>query len=64
MNIIKTTKVYQNKVWIPAEIRERLGITDGDKIIWKQNDFGEIVIEKNKKKRKRKRFRVQNAKLD
>jgi len=44
--IIKITKIYNNKVTIPAEIRRRLNLNDGDKIYWAITEKGEILIKK------------------
>lgn len=51
--IIQTTKIYNNRTTIPKEVRKRLGIEDGDKVVWKC-DLGksEISIEKQKKEEK------------
>ena len=45
--ILNITKVHvYGRVSIPVEIRNKLEIRDGDKIIWYLNDLGDICIKK------------------
>lgn len=45
--LVDVSKIYQKgKTHIPAEIRRRLFIKDGDKIAWYAHDNGSIIIEK------------------
>jgi len=44
-NIIAVSKVFQNgKTTIPKETRLKLGIEDGDRIIWFADEDGNITI--------------------
>ena len=50
MKILKTTKLYNNRIYLPNEIREILGdVSNGEVIIFGLNDNQEIVLFKNKK---------------
>lgn len=33
--IVKASKIYDNKIYIPKEIRDTLHLKNGDTIIWK-----------------------------
>lgn len=44
---VQITKVYgDGKTTIPLEIRQRLGISDGDRVLWYINEKGEVCIKK------------------
>jgi len=43
MNLAKLTTAGQ--VTVPAEIRRILGLKSGDKVLFFQNEFGEVVVE-------------------
>jgi AbrB family looped-hinge helix DNA binding protein len=59
--IITTTKVYQERVYIPKEIREKFDIENGDTIIWEIHD-GELVLRtQREKKDTKKRFKVYDS---
>ncbi len=45
-----TSKIYNNKVTIPKDIREKLRVKDGDGIVWEVNGL-EIHIKKNEEKK-------------
>lgn len=62
MNIIKTTKVYNNRIYLPLEVREKLEISNGDKIIFGiEND--QIILFTNKEEKKHDRFNVRTSNL-
>lgn len=68
MKILKTTKIYDNRIYLPIEIREILGIpektkeSNGEIIIFGLNDNQEIVIFKNKEEKKHdSRFKVKTS---
>jgi len=58
MKILKTTKLYDNRIYLPAEIRDKLKISNGEIIIFGINENQEIVIFKNKEDKKIDRFNV------
>ena len=58
MKIIKTTKLYNNRIYLPIEIRDMLEISNGEIIIFGINENQEIVIFKNKEDKKIDRFNV------
>ncbi len=58
MKIIKTTKLYDNRIYLPTEIRDMLKISNGEIIIFGINENQEIVIFKNKEDKKTDRFNV------
>ena len=58
MKILKTTKLYDNRIYLPIEIREKLNISNGEIIIFGINENQDIVIFKNKEDKKIDRFNV------
>jgi AbrB family looped-hinge helix DNA binding protein len=50
MNVLGIARVYANRIWIPKNVRDRLGIKDGDLVYFYENDEDEIVIKKSCKK--------------
>ena len=45
--VLSISKVFQRgKVVIPKEVRERLKIKDGDRILWYLNELGEVCVKK------------------
>lgn len=56
--IIATTKVHQEKVYIPKEVRERFDIHNGDTLIWAVENGTLILRTQEKKKEKKDRFKV------
>jgi len=46
----------RGKCSIPRDVREMLGVSDGDKILWYRNDRGEVCI-----RPVRKRFFVEGS---
>ncbi|KKM89499.1 hypothetical protein LCGC14_1248130 [marine sediment metagenome] len=62
MKILKTTKLYDNRIYLPIEVRDILKISNGEIIIFGINENGEIVIFKNKKDKKIDRFNVSVSK--
>jgi len=45
--VIDITKVHSNgRTQIPSEIREKKGLSDGDKVRWFQDSLGHTCIEK------------------
>ena len=65
MKILKTTKIYDNRIYLPEEIRKELKIpkkSNGEIIIFGLNDNQEIVLFKNKEEKKHdSRFEVKIA---
>jgi looped-hinge helix DNA binding domain, AbrB family len=49
MRVLGVAKVYNNKVWIPKIVRDKLNISDGDLVYFYENDNDEIVIKKAKR---------------
>lgn len=46
-DVVTTTKVLEgHRITIPQEIRETLGITTGDRIVWSYMPDGSVLIEK------------------
>jgi len=62
MKILKITKMYDNRIYLPLEIRELLKISNGEKIIFGYNEKQEIILFKNKEDKKYDRFNVQTSK--
>jgi len=62
MKILKTTKLYDNRIYLPIEIREKLNISNGEIIIFGINENQDIVIFKNKEDKKIDRFSVNTSK--
>ena len=64
MKILKTTKIYDNRIYLPMEIRDKLGLKEeanGEIIIFGLNDSQEIVLFKNKEEKKHDRFKVKTS---
>ena len=62
MNILKTTKVYNQRIYLPKEIREILKVENGDKVIFGINNNNEIILFKNKEeKNTTDRFKVKTS---
>jgi len=61
MKILKTTKLYNQRLYLPTEIREMLKISNGETIIFGLNENQEIVIFKNKEDKKTDRFNVNRS---
>ena len=62
MKILKTTKIYNNRIYLPNEIREQLNAKDGDIIIFGLDEHQNIVIFKNKEEKKHdSRFKVKTS---
>jgi AbrB family looped-hinge helix DNA binding protein len=59
--IITTTKVYQERVYIPKEIREKFDIKNGDTIIWEIHNNELVLRTQRKKKETKKRFKVYDS---
>ena len=62
MRILKTTKIYDNRIYLPSEIRNMLEIENGETIIFGLNENQELVIFKNKEDKKTDRFNVSVSK--
>ena len=57
--VIATTKVFdRGKTTIPSEIRGDMGLSDGDKLVWKRDNLGRYFIEAVVKRGKGARFIV------
>jgi len=57
--VIAVTKIFdRGKSIIPAEVRRRLAVDDGDKFVWLEDPSGRIYIEASKQ---RGRFRVEEG---
>ena len=54
--------MYDNRIYLPLEIRELLKISNGEKIIFGYNEKQEIILFKNKEDKKYDRFNVQTSK--
>ncbi len=62
MKIIKTTKIYDNRIYLPIEIREQLKAKNGDTLIFGINYEKEVVIFMNKDEKKTTRFNIASTK--
>lgn len=51
MKIIKTAKIYDNRIYLPLEVREQLEVSNGDKIIF-GIDNDKIILFTNKEEEK------------
>jgi len=58
MKIIKTTKIYNNRIYLAKEILELLKAKNGDTLIFGLNYEKEVVIFVNKDEKKNTRFNV------
>ena len=58
MKILKTTKIYNNRIYIPKEILEHLKVENGDRIIFGLDEHEHIVIFKNEEEKKSTRFNI------
>jgi bifunctional DNA-binding transcriptional regulator/antitoxin component of YhaV-PrlF toxin-antitoxin module len=58
MKIIKTTKIYDNRIYLPKEILELLKAKNGDTLIFGLNYEKEVVIFVNKDEKKSARFNI------
>ena len=61
MKILKTTKIYDNRIYLPNEIRKILEVKNGEIIIFGLNNNNEIVLFKNKEEKKSDRFIVNTS---
>ena len=61
MKILKTTKLYNNRIYLPNEIRDILDISNGETIIFGLNDNQEIILFNNKEEKKHDRFKVKTS---
>jgi len=50
MKIIKTTKIYDNRIYLPLEIRKKLEVSNGDIIIF-GIDNNKIILFTNKEEK-------------
>lgn len=46
VEIIGTTKVYDNKVSLIRKVRDRFNMKDGDKLVWGINKDGQLILTK------------------
>lgn len=44
VEVIQTTRLYDNRIFVPKEIRDRFELDNGMKLLWGINKDGEIVI--------------------
>ncbi len=44
--VLKTTKITQNKIFISKKILDRFGFKDGDAVMWCLNREGELILKK------------------
>lgn len=56
--IIQTSKVYNDRIYIPKEIRERFNIQNGDSLIWSIADGKLTLMTQDSKGEKTNRFKV------
>jgi len=64
MKILKTTKIYDNRIYLPQIIRDKLKIpeeSNGEIIIFGLNIHNEIILFKNKEEKKSDRFIVSTS---
>ena len=54
MEVIGVSRVRGSKIWLPKEVRRRLGLSDGDMVYFYVNEKEEVVV----KKSERSRFRL------
>lgn len=48
--ILGTSKIHQNRIIIPKDVRKRFNLNNIDRVVWVENDSGELVIERPKKR--------------
>lgn len=54
MHELNVTKVYgKGKTSIPSEIRKRWKLTDGDRLVWMEDEFGKIWVKPSRSHRGR-----------
>ena len=56
MKILKTTKIYDNRIYLPQIIRDKLEISEesnGEIIIFGLNENQDVIIFKNREEKKR-----------
>ena len=58
MKIIKTTKIYDNRIYLAKEILKLLKAKNGDILIFGLNNEKEVVIFINKDEKKTTRFNI------
>jgi bifunctional DNA-binding transcriptional regulator/antitoxin component of YhaV-PrlF toxin-antitoxin module len=58
MQILKTTKIYNSRLYLPKEILELLKAKDGDVIIFGLDEHHNITIFKNEEEKKSTRFNI------
>ncbi len=57
--VIATTKVFdRGKTTIPSEIRRRMNLSDGDKLVWKRDNLGRYFIDKAIRRERGVRFSI------
>lgn len=44
MEILATSKVHQNRIFIPKEVREVMDIKDGEQILWKYDNVNKLLL--------------------
>jgi len=55
-DVLAVTKIFdRGKTVIPAEVRRRLGVSDGDRLVWLEDQMGRIYVAPGRRKGK---FRV------
>jgi len=59
IEVIATSKIYNNRIYIPLEVRKLFPFEHKDTIIWKTNNNGELVVSKSRAKDlKKKRLNI------
>lgn len=62
IEVIATSKIYNERVYIPLEVRKLFSLKHKDTIIWKTNNNGELIISKSRAQDlKKKRLNVSTA---
>lgn len=49
-SILGTSKIHQNRIVIPKDVRKRFHLNNIDRVVWIENDSGELVIQRPKRR--------------
>lgn len=47
VEILKTTRITQSKVYLSEEIKKKFNIKEDDKVLWCVNKEGELILKKS-----------------
>jgi AbrB family looped-hinge helix DNA binding protein len=49
LEVLGVSRLHANKLWLPKEVRQRLGLEEGDRAYFYVNEAGEVVIAKSER---------------